>query len=119
MVDVFGEPGNYGGEFFPTRPGTYSFRFFGTVEGNDVDETFTSSEETFSDVNDPSADAFPAADPSNAELAQRLDRETARVADESEAAAGGARTLAFVGIGVGLLGLIVGGMALARARKRA
>jgi hypothetical protein len=47
---LFGTPGSYVGYFFPMAEGDYSFRVFGDVEGNAIDETFTSGPETFSPV---------------------------------------------------------------------
>ncbi|CAA9548247.1 MAG: hypothetical protein AVDCRST_MAG49-1543 [uncultured Thermomicrobiales bacterium] len=58
----YGEPGAYASEFFPTTPGDYSFRVFGTVEGVQVDETFTSGPETFGAVQDPAPLQFPQTD---------------------------------------------------------
>lgn len=116
-VGVFGEPGNYGADFFPSRPGQYSFRFFGTVNGLDVDETFTSGPETFSDANDPAEFAFPEADPPVYEVAGRVEAESARVA-EAEDRASTANTLAVVALIVAAIALVgavaVGAMALRR-----
>jgi hypothetical protein len=108
VVGVFGEPGNYNTDIFPTRPGTWEFRIFGTVEGQEVDETFTSGEETFSDIEDPSEVAFPVADPDNAQLASRLEEE----ADT----ASGARTMGLIGIIVGVVALLIAGVVLLRRR---
>ena len=47
---VFGEPGRYRADLIPTASGDYRFRFFGTVEGHQVDETFESGPNTFSRV---------------------------------------------------------------------
>lgn len=47
---VFSDPGSYNGVFFPTAEGDYTFRIFGEIAGNPVDETFTSSPEGFSSV---------------------------------------------------------------------
>ena len=71
-VDAFGTPGEYGAEFMPTRPGTYTFHFLGDVGGVEVDEEFTSGPGTFNDVQDPSSVAFPVSDPSTGQLADRL-----------------------------------------------
>lgn len=108
VVGIFGEPGNYNADTFPTRPGQYSFHFTGTVEGQDVDETFTSGEQTFSDVNDPAEVAFPAADPNNAQLASRLDG----TADDVSSA----RTLGLIGVIVGAAALLTAGLVLFRKR---
>lgn len=123
VVGVFGDPGRYRATFLPSRSGDYTFHFTGTVGDQDIDESFTSGEDTFSPARDPAEVAFPAQDPSNAELADRLERETTRVAEMAEAAeseVAGARTLAVAALvvgGIGLLvGLILGGLALRRAR---
>lgn len=108
VVGVFGDPGNYDADLFPTRPGTYTYHFTGTVEGQEIDEEFTSGPETFSDINDPAEVAFPAADPNNAQLASRLDEE----ADE----ASGARTLGLIGLLLGAVALLMAGVVLFRKR---
>lgn len=46
----FSQPGVYNGIFFPMAEGDYTFRIFGEIEGNPVDETFTSSPEGFGSV---------------------------------------------------------------------
>jgi hypothetical protein len=122
VVGIFGEPGNYNADLVPTRPGTWEFRLYGTVEGTDVDETFTSGPETFGDIIDPASVAFPAADPNNAELSERLQTEADRVAaleSETEKDVSSARSFGMIGLIVGALGLIaavtVGAMVM---RKR-
>jgi hypothetical protein len=122
IVGIFGDPGNYNADLVPTRPGTYEFRVYGTVEGTEVDEVFTSGPETFNDIQDPASTAFPAADPNNAELSERIQTEADRVAalgSETEKDVSSARTLGLIGLIVGALGLIaavtVGTMAM---RKR-
>lgn len=124
----FGTPGEYEASFVPTQPGTYTFHFVGTVDGEDVDEEFTSSPKTFSDVEDTNAASFPPVTaPSNEELATRIEQEAARTADAVKAAeasatsaggdASGARTVGIIGIVVGALGLAVGIAALGSARS--
>lgn len=46
----FGQPGSYQSVFFPMAEGDYTFRIFGQIEGNPVDESFTSSPEGFNSV---------------------------------------------------------------------
>ena len=53
------EPGAYGSDFFPSQPGTYTFRIYGTIGDTEIDETFTSGPETFGDVADPAPLQFP------------------------------------------------------------
>ena len=127
---VFGTPGEYRGWFVPSLPGRYEFRFVGEVDGEEVDESFTSGPRTFSDVQDVAAAAFPPVTaPSNEDLATRIEQESARATDSVEAAnaaatsasdaANGARTVGRIGIAVGAIGLVVGVAALAAARRRA
>ena len=50
LEPVWQSPGAYAGYFFPMAAGDYSFHIFGTVEGVQIDETFTSGPETFSAI---------------------------------------------------------------------
>jgi hypothetical protein len=124
-VGEFGIPGDYRAFFFPTRPGSYGFHFTGSIKAQNVDETFTSGPDTFSDVEDPSGVQFPVKDPTTGQLAERLDRELPRVTATAEARAtaardraDGARTLAVVGIVLGGLGLVVGAAGLVFGVRR-
>ena len=124
-VGEFGTPGDYRAWFFPTRPGDYTFHFTGSIKGQDVDETFTSSPTTFSPVTDPTQVGFPAKDPTTAQLAQRLDREvprlTSAIAAERSSAkknADSAKTVGYVGTGVGALAVVLAAIALATSRRR-
>lgn len=125
QVGEFGEPGDYRAWFVPTRPGAYTFILSGEVDGQRIDESFTSGPDTFSEVASPAAEEFPVQDPTNGELAERIDREVPRLTGEVAAArqaaeddAGTATTVAIVGIVVGAIGLILGAAAIALARKR-
>jgi hypothetical protein len=124
-VGEFGEPGDYRAWFVPTRPGAYTFTFSGRVDGQQVNESFTSGPDTFSEVASPAAEEFPVQDPTNGELAERIDREVPRLTGQIAAAtqaaeddAGAATTVAVVAIVVGAIGLILGAVAVASARKR-
>jgi len=118
VVGVFGEPGDYRAYFVPSRPGRYTFQFSGTIKGQQVDETFTSGPKTFDDVQDPAAQMFPVRDPSTGQLAERLDRDVARLdssIDDVDQGLGVARVLGIAGIVVGLVAV---GFALATLRRR-
>jgi hypothetical protein len=129
VEEGFGEPGDYRAWFIPTRPGPYTFHFTGQLNGQSVDETFTSGPTTFSEVVSPSEVQFPVQDPSTGELNERLDQETTRTTNAVKAAsadaaaaaddAGSAKTLAYVGIGVGVIGLVVALVALLGRRRTA
>ena len=104
----FGEPGWYESVFFPTAAGPYTFRIFGDIEGATVDESFTSSPDGFSEVQEVTGGQFPVTLPAAGD--------TARDAEEGAAAAGTA-TLALVVGGAGLLaGLVALGLGMARRR---
>lgn len=47
---VWGEPGSYTADLMPMMPGDYTFRLFGTIEGVEVEETFSSIDGEFSSV---------------------------------------------------------------------
>ncbi|MDQ3693751.1 MAG: hypothetical protein M3464_08990 [Chloroflexota bacterium] len=55
----FDGPGTYHGFFFPMAEGDYTFRIFGEIEGNPIDESFTSSPEGFSGVESRAPLEFP------------------------------------------------------------
>ena len=135
-VGAFGEPGDYRAWFIPTRSGQYTFNFTGTIDGEDVDQTFTSGPQTFSDVEDPKQIQFPVSDPTNGELAERIDQEVPRLTSATEEAravaagagedaqaaaddASSAQTFAIIGLAVGVLGVALAAGALLFARKRA
>ena len=127
-VGEFGTPGDYRAFLIPTEPGQYSFHFSGTIDGEEVDETFTSGPGTFDDVENPQAAQFPVEQPSTGELAERIDREVPRLTasiEEAQAAANAAaddassaNTLGLIGIIVGTVGLIVAIVALVWAGRR-
>jgi len=119
-VGAFGTPGDYRAWITPTRPGSYTFKITGTLRGQNVNETFTSSRTTFNDVEDVSSIQFPAKDPTTGQLATRVDRELPRLdtaVQDAEDQAGSARTLALAGVAVGLLGLLAGAGALVMSRR--
>ncbi len=112
--------GDYRAWLTPTRPGTYTFRFFGSIRGQAVDESFTSSQTTFNEVEDVADIQFPAKDPSTGQLATRMEREFPRLytrTDAVEDRVDNARTLAMVGLGVGAMGLLTAAGALVVARR--
>jgi hypothetical protein len=121
-IGEFGTPGDYRAFFIPTAPGNYTFHFTGNILGQKIDQKFTSSPTTFSSVVDPSTVQFPVKAPSNVELATRLEQESkrtdARIAavQASADSASSAKTIAWVGVIVGALGLITGIVALTRKR---
>ncbi len=120
---VFNTPGQYAADLVPTAPGVYEFRFFGAIEGAEVDETFVSEGAggDFDDVRSSADLQFPVTLPEIREIegavrgaqnAAEQAQDTAIDADESASSAG---VLAIVGIVLGAVGIAagVGGAALA------
>jgi hypothetical protein len=107
----FGEPGWYQSVFFPTAAGAYTFRIFGEIEGQPIDESFTSGPDTFSDVSDVTTDQFPVQFPAQGDIV--------RGAEAGE----GAATTATIALVLGAAGLLAGlvalGLTLARRRTSA
>jgi len=129
-VGGFGTPGDYRAWFIPTAAGSYTFAFTGTVDGEDVDQTFTSGPDTFGDVESGSDIQYPVPQPAASDLVERIERESSRVAAATariEAAdtaaahgagdASSARTLPIAGGGVGVLGVAAAGTAVFVARR--
>ncbi len=52
-------PGRYNAEFIPTRVGDYTFRVFGTLGSDNINETFRSGPNTFDSVEPVTAIQFP------------------------------------------------------------
>jgi hypothetical protein len=103
----FNMPGKYAAYFQPTASGQYSFRVYGDINGDKVDEKFDSGPNTFGDVQPIAALQFP-----NAVAAAPADLQAQL--DAAKSAADTARLIAIVGVVVGVLGLVVAGMALMR-----
>jgi hypothetical protein len=128
-VGEFGEPGDYRAWFIPTQPGKYTFHFTGTVDGEKVDQSFTSGPKSFSEAEDPSSIMFPAVDaPTTTELSDRIDRESTRaseqvraaeaIASDADDAASSARLVGFLGLLVGAIGVAGAIGAFVEGRKR-
>lgn len=59
LEPVYNQPGKYNGYVIPTVAGDYSFHIYGTVNGDTIDETFTSGPNTFGTVIDAKTIQFP------------------------------------------------------------
>ena len=120
-----GTKGVYNAYFIPTVPGDYTFHFTGSIHKTKVDITVRSSPTTFDSAHDPAAIEFPQQAPSNLQLAQRQNAESARLAAGIHAAstkaapASSALIVGIAGLVVGVVGLCVGGIALARSTSPA
>ena len=113
-----GTPGEYAALIIPTAPGDYTFRIAGTVERVKVDVKVTSSPKTFSPVEDAAAAQFPMKVPGTDQIALRLDKELPRLAtaDGVSSEVSTAKTIGYVGIAVGAVGVALAAFALLRRR---
>jgi len=104
-----GDPGAYQSEFIPTAAGPYTFHLFGAVEGNTIDESFTSSPTGFDEVQALSSGQFPIQFPAQADIV--ADAQAGRTAASQVTTA---LALGAAGLLAGLIGI---GLALAARRR--
>ena len=117
---IFRDPGHYTTDLILTAPGYYRFRFFGTIEGTQVNETFNSRSGGggFNDVESSAGLQFPQQLPEVRELASAVKGAEAS-ATKAQDTAGSSRNLAVAGIVLGALGIASGiGFSMAARRKR-
>jgi hypothetical protein len=109
-----GTHGEFDAALIPTASGNYTFHFFGSLNGQKVDERFTSGPATFNTVDDPTAIEFPAKVPTLPDLAALTGRLSPRVdhaetvASASTNRADSAHTLGLIGVILGAAGLVAG-----------
>jgi hypothetical protein len=108
------EPGVYLAKLIPTEAGTYAFHVRGTLSGEPVDLESTCSAETFDCVIDTSEIQFPASDPSESDLARRLERERSRV-EAAQGETASAKRLAIIALALAAVSLV---MSVLRRRRR-
>ena len=128
LKSVFNSPGEYNAAVLPTRPGTYTFHFVGTIAGQKVDESFTSSDHTFGEMQNATSIEFPAKDPSRGEIAQNLTRSDQRAETQfgnlqgqltkAQQTADLDRWLAIAGIALGVIGIAALAFVLLMERRR-
>jgi hypothetical protein len=101
MEAQWGQDGAYTAYVLPTEAGDYTWHIWGDIEGTPVDVSMTSSPDTFSSVQPKSEVAFPAAEPTLAELRQQSQT---------------ALTIGIVGAILGVIGIVMGFLGM-RARR--
>ena len=122
---IFRDPGHYTADLIPTAPGQYRFRFFGTIEGMEVDETFESGPDTFGNIESSEELQFPEPLPAVLEIegavrgAQATAQEAQDAAIQADNSASSASTLGIIGIVFGAVGIVsgIGGMVLSMRRR--
>src|SRR3954447_21270537 len=96
---VFGQQGYYVADIVPTREGDYQWTFVGSINDDQVNEKFDTADGKFGAAEPLTGLEFPQALPDPAAM-------SASVAS-AQAEAASARNLAYVGIVVGVIGLLV------------
>ena len=109
LVEREDDPGWYESVFIPTAAGKYTFRLTGTIDGSEIDESFTSSPTGFSEVQEATSGQFPVTLPTAAELSVQAQK-------GADAASQVVVALALGGAGL-VVGLIALGVALAGRRR--
>ncbi len=117
---IFRDPGHYTADLLLTAPGYYRMRFFGAIEGTNVNETFNSRSGggNFSDVESSVDIQFPIKVPEVREIdafARHIEEENHEI-EESATKAG---AMATAGIILGAIGTIAGGVSLIISRRKA
>jgi hypothetical protein len=137
-----GTPGEYDAVVIPTQVGDYTFHLTGSIHGTAVDESVTSSDQTFDSVTAGTDEQFPVKLPALSDLSTLIGRvdgratgantaatqaqQAARTASTDAAQAKSAASRAMLvgavvgGLGVvlGLAGLLVGLFAVRTSRRR-
>jgi hypothetical protein len=119
-----GQPGDYRAWFIPSQAGPYTFKLSGSVHGTKINLSVTSGPKTFNEVTDPAEAMFPAVNaPTTQELSTRIEQDSARLTAattdtaSAKSAADDAKTVAIIGVIVGLIGIAIAIWALVRARR--
>lgn len=105
----FGLAGSYADYFQPTAAGQYRVRVDGTINGDQIDEMFEPCPGRVTDVESIARLQFPSQVPTVPGGVQAQ-------LDSARGAAAITRLIAIAGVVIGPLGLVVGGLALLRAR---
>ena len=105
----------YAANIIPTVPGTYTFRFFGNVNGTSVNESFQCGPTTFECVNSLSNIQFPEKTPSGRQVQLSL-RDMQSQVTQLQDSLRFAYVIGVIGIIFGIAGLVVAVIAVKRKK---
>ena len=111
LTELPDDPGHYVAEFVPTAPGDYRVRFFGSIEGDAIDETFDSGPDTFDTVIASDAIQFPVVLESNREI-QNATRGALDAVQELENDLEATSSDVSTGMIIGIVGIVFGTIAI-------
>jgi hypothetical protein len=106
------DPGLYEAPFRPVQAGEYGIRLFGNIEQLPIDETFSPDVIATSWLEPPAA-----TDASQSSRNAPRPRRGAQLIEEANLRAAHSQRLAYLGIALGALGLLVGLLALTRSGR--
>jgi hypothetical protein len=117
---IFRDPGHYTSDLILTASGHYRMRFFGTIDGANINETFNSRSGggNFNDVDPTTEMQFPVKVAEVREI-EAVARHIEEENHDLEQSASRANMMAIVGVALGGLGTIVGIASLATSRRKA
>ena len=124
LSERFDAPGHYLAEFIPTAPGDYRMRFFGSIEGDPIDESFESGPDTFDTVIASDAIQFPVVLESNREIQNAaqgaLDsiQELETDLGTTSSTASISMIVGIIGISFGVIATVISILAITIARRR-
>ena len=121
---VSGEDGSYVADFIPTAPGAYTFRFFGTVDGEPFNESFTSGPGSFDEIEPARSLQFPYELRETRELQGAVEGMQSELdlagdtATNADSVASTALIIGLVGLVAGVFGTAAGGYGILVLRRR-
>ena len=109
LTPRFNTPGAYNANITPTKTGSFTFVFTGTIDGTAINETFKAGQGTFGLIEEPKA--FPQALPAVQDVARQVDALKEGVGSASSSSdSSDSNSTALI---VAIVSLIVGGSGLA------
>ena len=121
---LFGQDGSYVADFVPTAPGAYTFRFFGEIDGEPFNESFTSGPGSFDEIEPARSLQFPYELRETRELQGAVDGlrteldQTDDTASNADSVASTALIIGIVGVVIGVAGAAVGGYGSMISRRK-
>ncbi|MFQ5613432.1 MAG: hypothetical protein ACE5H9_15000 [Anaerolineae bacterium] len=112
-----GKPGHYTAGLIPTAPGEYRFRFFGTIEGTEIDEVFEPGPDNYALVESSKGLQIPEQLLEMREVGSAV-RGAIDMAEQAQDSAATANILGIAGVVLGAIGTATGLGAVVMARRR-
>lgn len=120
LKTIFRDPGHYTTDLILTESGVFRMRFFGTIEGTQVNETFNSKGGGggYGDVESSADIQFPTKVAEVREV-EAVARHVEQENHELQESVMKANAMAIAGVVLGALGTVIGGVSLMASRRKA